>query len=82
MNRLIHLSLKELSEEYGMTRQGVHDLIKRCDKSLSEYESKLHMAEKYARIRNMVLQMKVLAEDKDNNGSKISSIATELLEIL
>lgn len=41
------LSLSELAEEYGITRQGVHDLIKRCDKILASYEDKLHLAYKF-----------------------------------
>jgi len=37
------LSLSEIADEYGITRQGVQDLIKRCDKKLEEYEAKLHL---------------------------------------
>ena len=39
------LSLSEIAEQYGISRQGVHDLIKRCDKQLEGYESKLHLLE-------------------------------------
>ena len=45
-------SLSELSEEYGVTRQGIHDLLKRCDKILKGYEDKLHLVEKFQSIRN------------------------------
>ena len=37
------LSLSEIAEEFGITRQGVHDLIKRCDRQLEAYEAKLHL---------------------------------------
>ena len=47
------LSLSELSEQYGITRQGVHDLIKRCDKTLNEYENKLHLVEKFMNIKKL-----------------------------
>ena len=30
------LSLGEIAEEQGISRQGVHDLIKRCDRILDE----------------------------------------------
>lgn len=39
------MSLSEIAEQYGISRQGVHDLIKRSDKQLEAYESKLHLLE-------------------------------------
>ena len=30
-------SLSELAEEYGISRQGIHDLLKRCDAILEDY---------------------------------------------
>ena len=38
-----NLSLSEIAEEQGITRQGVHDIVKRCDKAacpVSENERK------------------------------------------
>ena len=43
------LSLSEIAQEAGISRQGVHDLIKRCDRTLEEYESKLHLCSASAR---------------------------------
>jgi predicted DNA-binding protein YlxM (UPF0122 family) len=40
------LSLSEIAELNGITRQGAHDIIKRCDKILEGYEEKLHLLEK------------------------------------
>ena len=47
-------SLSEVAEEAGITRQGVHDIIKRCDKILEGYEEKLGLVEKFARIQKLV----------------------------
>ena len=41
------LQLYEIAGEQGISRQGVHDLIKRCDKILQDYESKLHLVERF-----------------------------------
>ena len=40
-------SLSEVAEEQGISRQGVHDLVKRCNKLLQEYESRLHLVERF-----------------------------------
>ena len=45
------LSLSEIAEDNGISRQGVHDLIKRCDKILAGYEQKLHLVEKFSNIK-------------------------------
>ena len=32
-------SLSEIARDAGISRQGVHDMIRRCNKSLEDYES-------------------------------------------
>ena len=41
------LSLSEIADEQGISRQGVHDLIKRCDRTLGGYEKKLQLIQNY-----------------------------------
>ncbi len=48
------MSLSEIAEEQGISRQGVHDLIKRCDKILQEYESKLHLVERFEKAKEKI----------------------------
>ena len=55
------LSLSEIAEEQGISRQGVHDLIRRCDRILQDYESKLHLVERFARARSTVEEIRRLA---------------------
>lgn len=45
------LSLSEIAEEFGITRQGVHDLLKRCDRILQDYEKHLHMLERFRKTK-------------------------------
>ena len=54
-------SLSEVAENLGISRQGVHDMIKRCNHTLEEYESRLHLVEKFLCIRKQVQKIKELA---------------------
>lgn len=42
------LSLGEIAEQNGISRQGVHDLIKRCEKQLASYEERLHLVARFS----------------------------------
>lgn len=57
------LSLSEIAQEQGVTRQGVHDLVRRCDRILEGYEERLHLVEKFQRTRSLAEQMKELLRD-------------------
>lgn len=48
------LSLAEIAENYGVTRQGVHDILKRAQDILTGYEKRLGMAERYAGLERKV----------------------------
>lgn len=58
------LSLSEIAQEYGISRQGVHDLIKRCNNTLQEYENKLHLIRKFLTIREKIKEIDKLAGDE------------------
>ena len=57
------LSLSEIAESAGISRQGVHDLIRRCQRALEGYEAKLHLVERFLSVKEKVGQIDmVLAE--------------------
>ncbi|MBP5310696.1 MAG: DNA-binding protein [Lachnospiraceae bacterium] len=72
-----NMSLSEIASEHGISRQGVHDLIKRCDKSLEEYENKLHLVERFMAIKDEVETIEIKAE-----SAEIKAIAAKILEQL
>jgi hypothetical protein len=86
------LSLSEIAEDNGISRQGVHDLLKRCDKALADYENKLHLVEKFTHIKQKVeaierLTAKVPSGAQQAEGSmealyEAGRLAREILEEL
>ena len=78
------LSLSEIAESAGISRQGVHDLVKRCNKILEGYEAKLHLVEKFLSVKDKVQQMNELLETEQQNEriQHVRQIAGEILEEL
>lgn len=79
------LSFSEIADEYGISRQGVFDLIKRVNKTLLNYESKLHPIEKFQETKAKVARIDSLAdsylENKDENLIlDIKTISKEILD--
>lgn len=57
------LSPSEIAREKGISRQGIHDLIRRCDKILEDYEAKLHLVAKFVKIRETVEEIQRQADE-------------------
>ena len=72
------LSFTEAAEARSISRQGVHDMIKRCNKILAEYEDKLHLVEKFQVIKGKVEDIRASAD----NPERIKQISDEILEEL
>jgi len=67
-------SLGEIAENEGITRQGVHDLVKRATNTLLEYESKLGMMNRFFSIRNEINEMKDMISDGNYDSSQLLEI--------
>ena len=81
------MSYSEVAAEQGVSRQGIHDLIKRCNRQLEEYEAKLHLVEKFLgiqdKVRQMRLEIKQAAEEsRVPDVQEILRISDEILEEL
>lgn len=79
-------SITEIAQENGISRQGVHDLIRRCDKLLQDYEEKLHLVERFLKIRTEAEAMQKLAENdaisRDELAERIKEISRHIVEEL
>lgn len=80
-------SLSEVAEELGISRQGVHDNVKRCNRLLEGYEEKLHLVEKFVSIKEKVHNIHQLTQEYENLSAKefaeqVETISHEILEEL
>jgi len=83
------LSLGEIAQEAGISRQGVHDIIKRCSVKLRDYEQKLGLKTRFESIKADAEQIRELTEqmrnasDEQERGAladKIEAVTAELIE--
>ena len=72
-----NLSLNEIAEDEGISKQGVHDLFKRCDKTLSEYEDKLKLIERGKKASAILDEL-----DKMNLPAEVLSKLKDIRELI
>lgn len=85
-----NLSLSEIAEEQGISRQGVHDIVKRCDKALAEYERKLKLIARFMKIKEQIQKIDDLSRcyEQNETGDKavycreLRHLSAEILEAL
>ena len=73
------LSLAEIAEEIGISRQGVRDLIKKAEEELHFYEEKLGLAERFRKTQESAAHLLTLLE-RDGIGGEILAEAQTLAE--
>lgn len=72
------LSLAEIAEEIGISRQGVRELIKKAEDELHFYEEKLGLAEKFRRAQQNADRLLSLLREKGEAEGEIYRAAEEL----
>lgn len=72
------LSLSEIAQGAGISRQGVHDLVKRCQKALEGYEEKLHLVERFLRIKEEVQKLDQVLDRQKNSGQPENEMIQEI----
>lgn len=75
------LSLGEIARDAGISRQGVHDLIKRCNKLLQGYEDKLHLVEKFLTIKEKVQDMNQILDSYEGADEDTRKLALDIRKI-
>ena len=80
------LSLSEIAKNEGISRQGVSDLIKRCNKSLVSYEERLGLIRKFDETKSYVKEIqrivKIYQDTKDEGlVTKIDELSSKILDV-
>ena len=70
-----NLSLSEIAREFGISRQGVHDTLKSAEKTLTGYETKLGLVEKFKKTEGAVKEIddiidRIISENNIDKASK------------
>ena len=76
------LSLSEIAEKAGITRQGVFDIITRAEKSLMEIEQKTGVVQRWSATHTELDRAEALARELLNlskNDEKIAGLAHKLV---
>ena len=83
-----NLSLSEIAQEFGISRQGVHDTLKSAEKTLIGYETKLGLVTKFKKTDGAVKKIddiidRMISEKNIDNVSKnkVNSIKKIIDEI-
>jgi len=75
-------SLSEIAEELGVSRQAVHDLLKRSEEALEQYEARLGLAERWtaqqARIVELRQLLQALADENDERWQQVFGLLGEI----
>lgn len=72
------LSLAEIAEETGVSRQGVRAFIKQGENHLAEFEEKLGMAKRFAEISRLVAEIEEGLPEDSRVAEKIEEIKKRL----
>ena len=82
-------SASEIARDEGISRQSIHDMLRRCETTLKNYESKLHLVERFVSVRNKAQEIRELADqakstDREANErlDRIGRIAAGIVEDL
>ena len=76
------LSLSEIAENSGITRQGVHDNIKRAAAELKAYEEKLGLFARFSDITDSANEIKKLLSSELDSRSELYSKVSALLDTI
>ena len=76
------LSLGEIAEQSGISRQGVWDIIRRADKILTETEEKTGLVRRFEQLRRQVDEIEQLVRSAKEGRGDTDKLLDEVLTCL
>ncbi|MCQ2749529.1 MAG: DNA-binding protein [Clostridia bacterium] len=73
------LSITEIAEEFGISKQGVSDSINKTEKALNDYENKLHLVERYEALNEVIDELDTKLSDKE--AKELKQVRSKLEKI-
>ncbi|MFZ5352595.1 MAG: YlxM family DNA-binding protein [Bacillota bacterium] len=76
------MSLSEISEQLGISRQGVYDTLKRAEKTLYEYEEKLGLVNRFLQQKDNIKEIdSMLDEVLLSRNTDVESLKNNIIKI-
>ena len=82
--RLYHeenYSLSEIAEEFSISRQGVHDTLKKAEKSLNDYEEKLGLLNKLEATGKAIFEIEESIEKIIKQHTNDKELCKKMIDI-
>lgn len=78
------LSLAEIAEEYKVSRQAIHDILRRTEKILEGFEEKLELVKKFTSEKEKLTKVLHLLDKCNKDSSliiQIKEVINQIVEI-
>lgn len=71
-----NLSLSEIGQEFGISRQAVHDTLKKAEQALEDYENKLKLVDKFLKTERAIalIEKEIALIEKEIAGESVTDI--------
>ena len=76
------LTISEIASNRGISRQGVHEVVKRSEAILEEYEKKLGLINKFILVKLDIKELLTIIEELDINNSFRNEIMLKVQGLL
>ncbi len=76
-----NLSLSEIGDELDVSKQGIHDALKKAETALEDFETKLRLVENSQKNEDIISNTKEIIKKISDDGRAYKEIKKELTKI-